>query len=94
MYVNRDAAKLFERQHARDQMAELSRHLADDDLHGDVFLSHSRAEAKDGIIMIGFIVFVIFVVLLYVLIELPAISSLKLPGDYLDKLNQGFASAL
>jgi hypothetical protein len=75
-------------------MAGLSRHLADENSDGDLFLSHSRAVAKDGIIIIGFFAFVIILVLIYLLFEFRAMDTFQLPVDYSESLNQGLSTAL
>lgn len=49
MYQDRDSIKVFERQHARDLMAEAAHHLDRPSADGyDTFASHARAEAQDG----------------------------------------------
>jgi hypothetical protein len=63
MYVNRDSTKVFERQHAKDRMAQLAHHLAEDPSDGDIFLSHARAESRGGWVSIGLISMAVVVVL-------------------------------
>lgn len=47
MYVDQDSAKIFERVHARDHLAELARESREaSGMH--LFRSHARAEARDG----------------------------------------------
>ena len=51
MYEDRESIKVFERLHVRDRLAQLARHAGDVD-DPDVFATHARAEARDGMLSI------------------------------------------
>lgn len=58
MYSDGESVKQFERQHARDRLAELARTLPDDP-DTDLVSAHSAAERKDASLSAAVIVFAI-----------------------------------
>ena len=64
MYQDQDSIKVFERIHARDRLRELARHMGDASPSDvDLFESHARAEARDGLLTVALAILAIATVI-------------------------------